>query len=504
MTNSQTNTDRSFLDRSQDVLFRRHTGPITATAPARTTFAADIDREASRDATATDAPRQVGAPEAAVAIRGEASAVQRSTRPARRAERRSNRAARAHRRRARYEERVRQVLTRERTRERVVVVQEHDRRSAATGYLTAWLPGIAVVVLAAAMAVNDPGFVYTTLRQVFDVPTSVHFLDVTEGDVVVALAAALATTATLLAAAHLVGKALGTVLFSGPLRNDEHPEVTRTWDDLRPGRMILSALIGMAVLAWFIRFLHTIAAARFEQDVTAVFGGADKISASVVWFITLLPVVVTAFEIVSSAPQFAHARKASRWSLQMRLAERRHVRRDQRLLNRERAAHRRALLAILVLTDILKDVSRRSLAEIVEAALATGRVDLTNVNDVLRQAPSSDLEAGSGQLPLDLSGTTAHAYLPGLPVVSNTVAHAINAFTDLAEVPQHAPLAADWRDLRSDPHAYQPHGVRTAIDDGLDHITASAPSTDHEFHDHDPHRATRAVENTTAATESAA
>ncbi|QCC77404.1 hypothetical protein [Nocardioides daphniae] len=70
----------------------------------------------------------------------------------------------------------------------------------------------------------------------------------------------------------------------------------------------------------------------------------------------------------------------------MRIAEHRHIRRDQRLLKRERAAYRRALRDILKLTDILKDVGRRALAEIVDASLTTGRVDLTNFTKTLSGA----------------------------------------------------------------------------------------------------------------------
>lgn len=481
-------------------LATRRSGGITSTTPAHATFAADLQREDANTAPpGTQAPRSPGASEVAIAIRSEASAVHRATRPARRAERRANQTARVQQRRTRYEERARQVLARDRTRERVREAQEHDRRSAATGYLTAWLPSVGVIVLALAMAVNDPGFVYTTLRQVFDVPTSVGMLDVTNPDVVVALAAAGATTATLLTAAHLVGKALGTLLFSAPVLNDDHPEVQRTWKDLRPARMILIISIGSAVLAWFIGFLHTIAAARFEQDVTAVFGGADRISSSVVGFITLLPVVVTAFEVVASAPQLVHARKVGRWSLQMRLAERRHIRRDQRLLERERAAHRRALLAILVLTDILKDVGRRALAEIVEAALATGRIDMSGLagTSANNAAPRGEVE--QDLLPLDLSGTTSSSYLPGLPVVSNTVAHAINSFIALGQVPVHAPLALDWRVLRDDPDSYQPHAVQDT------EASQSTPQTSAaDQHLSDLHRVIPAVETDATADESAA
>ncbi|MFC6697273.1 hypothetical protein [Nocardioides daphniae] len=496
MTNTAAPTKHNPIAWIKRLLSKRGTGGITVTAAARTTYAADLEREAHRTNSDSETLRTLGAPAAAIAIRSEASAVQRATRTARRAERRTHKAAKRRQRRADYEARVRQVLTRTRTRTRVKEAEIHDLRSAATGYLTAWLPAIGNYIVAVAMAANDPGFVYTTLRQVFDVPTSVGILDVTNPDVVVALAAALATTAVLLAAAHLVGKSLGTLLWSGPVLNKEHPEVARTWNDIRPARMVVKIVIGGAVLVWFIHFLHTIAAARFEQDTTAVFGSADEINSSVVWFITLLPVVVTAFEVIAASPSLAHARKSARWSFQMRIAEHRHIRRDQRLLKRERAAYRRALRDILKLTDILKDVGRRALAEIVDASLTTGRVDLTNFTKTLSGARGG---VERDELSLDLSGTTTNPYLPGLPVVSNTVAHAINIFNDLGSVPDRAPLAADWRDLRKAPDAYQPYPLEeTQAQQVSEHAAGS-----HQ-HATDFHRVTPAVENTAATTEPAA
>lgn len=499
MTDTSTPARESIRSRARRLVSKRGTGGITVTAAAHTTFAADLDREVAHEASSgPQVQRRPGGPEGAIAIRSEASAVQRATRPARRAERRAYKATRLQLRRTRYEERVRQVLTRDRTRQRVAEASAHDSRSATTGYLTAWLPAFGVITLAVAMAVNDPGFVYATLRQVFDVSAGIGIFDVSNPDVLVALAAAVATTAALLAAAHLVGKALGTLLFSGPLQNADHPEVNRTWDSFGKSRISLIILIGMGVLICFAYFLHTIASSRFEQDVTAIFGGSDEISLSVVWFITLLPIVVTAFEVVAAAPPLAHARKSARWSLQMRIAERRHVRRDQRLLSRERAAHRRALLAILVLTDILQDVGRRALAEIVDAALATGRVDLTVLADALVGVPEKNGESADTRLPLDLSGSTANAYLPGLPVVSNTVAHAINSFTALREVPDHAPLAADWRELRENPRSYRLGAEEIGAQRG------PVPSADADHHSADLHRVTPDVETTAAATESAA
>lgn len=453
----------------------------TVTQVASTTFANDMDREARNTSPDSATPdRQAGGSEVAIAIRSQASGVHRATRKARRAERRAERAAKATRRRLRFEERVRQGLTRTRTRRWIALAEDHDSRVAVIGYLTAWLPILGVHFLMAAMVINDPGFVYTTLRDVFDVPASRGILDIRDPNILVALAAAGAVTAALLTTAHLLGKALGTLLFSGPLRNREQPEVVRTWNQVRPGRMLLTIAIGSVVLWWFTTFLHQIAVARLEQNITATIGGAEAIASSVAWFITLLPLVVTALETIASAPQLVHARKATRWSLHLRVRETIHVRRDQRLIKRERAAHRRARLTILSLTDILRDVGLRALAEIVEANLAGGQVDLSPVAYQLMSEPSADTPR---LLPIDLSGAAANSYLPGLPVVSNTVADAINAYTALEPVPQVAPLAQDWRGLRDDPanyilHAQPSNQTTTTAGDGCRHgqlhgITAS-------------------------------
>ncbi|QCC77403.1 hypothetical protein [Nocardioides daphniae] len=83
--------------------------------------------------------------------------------------------------------------------------------------------------------------------------------------------------------------------------------------------------------------------------------------------------------------------------------------------------------------------------------------------------------------------------------MSNTVAHAINIFNDLGSVPDRAPLAADWRDLRKAPDAYQPYPLEeTQAQQVSEHAAGS-----HQ-HATDFHRVTPAVENTAATTEPAA
>jgi hypothetical protein len=422
----------------------------TATRKAATSHAADLERQApARDGVDRDAA------DAALAIRTLVSARQRTRRPARTARRRLDRVATRRTKRRRTEQRRCQQLSAEHVRSRMVQIAELDRAAALMGHLTAWLPGIVVVMLAIPMVVADPGTVYNALRHAFDVPASVGLLDMSNPNVLVALAAAMAVSVGLLATARFTGRALGTLLFRGRIATDEHPEAVRSVRLLGPVQVAVYAAIGLALLAGFMLVLHAFAEARFQAGVAATVSGTAAANAWVVVLVTALPVVILAFETLASAPQFEHARTVSRWARRARLAERFDVWRNQRQLAGEARAGRSARRAVLAMTDVIGDVSIRGLAEAIEAALG-GLVSVREVAETYRTEPAVPPAAAEGPAtaPLDLSGSPAGQYLRGLPVVSNEVVEVLARFQQLEEPPALAPLARIWHDLRADPGAY--------------------------------------------------
>lgn len=422
--------------------------------PARTTIAHDVTRAAE----SADASTRLSGPLVSHAVRGQVTAVAVTDAPVRTASALIGEVETLRERRTGFEEQRRQELTTSRSRHRLHAAEEFDKGSSATGFLGAWVPSIILIALPIAMVGNDPGFVYSTIREVLDVPVTTSFLDVSDPKIIVSLAAAVVVTATLLGAAYTGGKALGMLLFDGPLlrRADDHPEAVRSREVLGRRGALVVAILSLVVLTAFTGFLHTIASARLMRSVTATFGGASEVAATLVWLITLLPWVVLVFDILASAPQLAHARKAARWSRGFRWRERFDLLRDRALLRRERAVWREAHESMLTLTETIRDVGRRSLAEIAEASITTGHLDLTPVAEAMTATPNGDGPglAPQRELPLDLSGSHSNPFLPGVGVVSNHVADVINRWHALPAPPVRPPLADFWAALRAQPLSY--------------------------------------------------
>lgn len=432
---------RRLLDRGADRSADRSAG--TATRPAVGTHAAglkdQVDRVHGADCDAADVN---------LAVRSQATAKVRAVRPARSAERKVARARRLRRRRLQFEQRCRQYLGSKRFRHRMVQVAELDEKGALLGHLTAWLPSVAVLVLAGAMLANDPLFVVSTVRSVLDVPRSMGFWDVRDPDVVVSLAAGAGVSTVLLGTAVMTGKALGALLFRGPVATAGHAEALEAKKRMPNGKAWIVASLGVALLGVFMWILHSLASARFEGDITAVFTGASSADKTVTWFITCLPAVVLVFETIASAPQLEHARLVARWSLSARLRERWQVRRNQWLIRADHQGVRRARRGVERLGDVIGDVGLRALDEVADSALTTGMVSVDPVAAAYRSAPPADWKPE-----LDLSGRPSSPHLPGLPVASNAVADVLIQYAALVaeDVPELAPLATVWHDVRVNP-----------------------------------------------------
>jgi hypothetical protein len=134
------------------------------------------------------------------------------------------------------------------------------------------------------------------------------------------------------------------------------------------------------------------------------------------------------------------------------------VRRNQRQLQGEARAQRRARNAVITLVDVIGDVSIRGLAEAVEAALTTGQVPVTKVAEAYRTAPipAAGQEGATAPSAVEFSGSPAGAYLSGLPGTSVRVADVLERFARLETVPDLAPMALAWHDLRAAPSTFCP------------------------------------------------
>ncbi|GIG20648.1 hypothetical protein Cch01nite_13720 [Cellulomonas chitinilytica] len=419
---------------------------VHATTHAEHTVAGDLDRAAERtEGSSTDAVL------AALATRALASSRARTGRRARRASRAATRAAGRRQVRIDHQRRRAQHLRHPRTAERLAHALDHDVRSTRIGYLTSWLPGFVVLAVAAGMIANDPPFVAATLRRTFDIPDGTPLWAVQDPNVLVSLAAAVIITVLLLGGAHLLGKAYASLLFRGPLLRPpgRYREAAVAHEVLPAGRSAVIAALGSAVMAFFVWFLHTIAEERFTGGIAAAFSGQDgmRVETAVTMFVTCLPVAVVVLEVIANHPVFVHTRKAARWSLVLRLTERRDIRRDERLARRAAASRRRARIAMADLGDMIADVTLRAQAEHIEGAVRTGKLDISTVAEALGVSvpDGRDLdERDAVPTPrIDVTGRVRTGELL-TPIVSNRVVEAIAAFRAVDEADEVAPIARLW------------------------------------------------------------
>ncbi len=425
---------------------------IHATSLATHMVAGDLDRSAERVESA-----DTKAAIAALGVRALATARSRTRRRTAHVSRTAAIAVRRRTRQLNHLDRRQQYLLHPRTVERFVHAVDHDMRSARIGYLASWLPGFVVLAVAVGMVANDPPFVAATLRRTFDIPDSTPLLAVWDPNVLVALAAAVIVTVMLLGGAHLLGKAGASLLFRGPLLRypERYREAVLAHEALPPTLAGVIFAMGSVILVAFVTFLHTIAEERFTGGITAAFSGQSGmgVEKAVTWFVTLLPVAVVILEVIANHPVFAHSRKAAKWSLRLRIAERIDIRRSARLAHRADKALRRARIAMADLADMLGDVALRAQAEFIEAALVTGKLD----TDVIaaefgigsKNGHTADGEELLPEPKIDLSGRI-HAGVVTSPVVTNRVAEAITAFRNVNGAPEVESIAKLWRTARDE------------------------------------------------------
>jgi hypothetical protein len=435
----------------------------TATKIAKTTHARDLERQVPAVSGADTAASDVS-----LSIRSDRTAAVRSAKPAAKASRALDRAERHDQNHQHFQERRCQELDSPRAQERMEAVNPFLKGHAKIAHLQSWASTALVVVLAAAMLVNDPATVYTSIRTASDVPDSVGTFDVSNPSVAAALGAAMGISAVLLSAALGAGKAAATLLFRGRLLPQKDKDNQTDGPRIQPGprfpeaeashRQIGRKEAWTALIIWSVvliagaTFLHSFAEARFITDSYTA-----KSNAAVVVLVTSLPFAVALFETVAAAPQFEHLRKAARWALMFRISEWRDVTRDQRFLRRGAALRRAANAAVISMIDVIRDVGMRSLAEATEAALITGKVSVADVAEQYRKLPKPDTGQGANRLiTMDYSGSPSNPYLPGLPAASNLVTHVLDRHRklDTKAVPEHSHMAAVWHDFRAAPTTY--------------------------------------------------
>ena len=437
-------------------LFRRRsrhplpTGRPSPTRSARTTLSRDLQQTQPLQ----DPLPDTSGPVALLGLRASVTAGDRTRRPARRLGRRVRRVEIVRRRRSAALEGVRGRLDAGRTQARLAAAAAHDRSAARLGHLSVWISTLPVYALAFGMVLNDPVFVLMTLREAFDIPLSTGALDVRNPDVLVAVAGAFVVTTVLVAASHVTGNALATLLFrphlarAGTDEGDSRgafPGIAEHQRLMGTVPAAIIATIGIVPMFWFMVLLHHFAVARFEADIAAsITGGGAR--TWVVWSITMLPLVVLAFQTLACAPQVEFARKASGWSRRYRLRERLDIAADQRRISLEHRRRTRADWSLAVLADVLRDIAHRTDHEAYRARNETGAVDVSAVEQAWR-FPADPLP--SGVPAVEATGRVAGRFLPGLDDVPNRVRCAVKAWRRLPPVPQASEAACLWRQART-------------------------------------------------------
>jgi hypothetical protein len=265
------------------------------------------------------------------------------------------------------------------TRLQLAEVVKASRLSTLPGHLKPWLSSLSVAALSGALTLQDPAFVYLTVRSSLDVPDSAAILDVSQLGTFVAGSAALVMNLGLIAASTTAGKALASLLFS-PLRPDlikaapEDEALVRSAHKLNFARRGAVLAICGATTGWLTYLLHGFAEARFAGSAFAA--GSSPLTGTLVLMITSLPGMIVLLEAVACAPAFVHQRAVDRWNLNFRLREFFSIRAERWLQRALRRAHAAASQAVNRLLDVRAGVQLSSAAEVAEAAIEGGHKDL--------------------------------------------------------------------------------------------------------------------------------
>lgn len=450
--------------------FTRGHRVVGASTKARGTFTDDIERATSAEATPPDL--EIGAAADALTLKALTTVRAATHRRARRLLRACHSFSRAVAWEANRRARLQQATQHPRHITRLRVALDHDVRSARIGFLTSWISHTLVLLLIAAMLINDPLMLHSIARRAFDAPVDGSILDFSEVGNIIAAAAAIGVSSILVAVTKTGGRALATVVFTRDLLKHprNYPEATRTRRELSVISICVILATCVIVLIATLVVLWTMAGARMGGVSASLLTGGPAVANALKFYITALPVGILLFEFVASAPQFEHARQASTWSRQFRRREQREIRAAQvvqRILTTRKNHIDRVKVAM---DETISAVELRANSEIVDAALNTKAVTPPRAAAKYSLEPSSpenktprahtpapasspepaqSAELLTEQFPVGSSGSLWTG-LRAATVISPTVAASLNSWHSLPQTPTADAVRAGWVKLRED------------------------------------------------------
>lgn len=401
----------------------------------KASLSSDLGRQEPRTEGAYTAPSF-----SSLLLRGLASAHRASRRPLRRARRGYQRAASRLAGLERHQLRTSDRLRRPGVQERAGAVRADDVAQTHLGWLRGlYIASIALVVFVASVTLSDPVISNLVFREALDVPVSTPVLDVTVPANLVALAQALVLAGILVGFAHTFGQA-GAALWFHRGSDANQGSLARF---PRPARAAIAIVSGV-VLMLGTYVAYRLAHYRFvesNQILSAIDPAAANLVGGVITLLmTVLPLILAASEFINAAPGNTQARAVRKWRRQLARWEAVSTRVEAILHARYERARARATHRGHALVRSVDLVSLGVDAEVVEAAISTGKVDA----DLAARWRSQDdvLWPAAGVEPL---GTVWAARLVRSGVADPEIGPALTAIAGLPEM--DCVLPREWQTL---------------------------------------------------------
>jgi|GEM_PF-4021651 len=239
----------------------------------------------------------------------------------------------------------------------------------AWGAIVCWIPALVALAPKAAFVVNDSTFMYSTARNLLDVPAHVPWYSAGPGWTnYFALGAAVLITGVLFVA---VQHGAHTIAWW----KDPSFRASKTGEDTPGGQVrkfvprwstFSVALLVIAGLSWV---MHALAEARLQGQL---FSNATDATNALTWFVTGIPFLMLVSEALAANPRFIQGRRIHRAAAAQRSYEFWSVRWERWLEKAYRRHYARAEQATVRVIDTARLVSLRGDYEIAGAGIATG------------------------------------------------------------------------------------------------------------------------------------
>lgn len=302
------------------------------------------------------------------------------------------------------------------------------------GVLVVWVPQLFAWIGTIAMIVNDPYVIYNSVLRAANIdPTKLDLSrDLANSSVLIAVASGTGTATMILIAVTAGSHALSTLLSRHRLaaESDKYPVAAINRKQMPAWLATVIAVLSCAVLSFFTLYLHNVAEANYVNSTASAMSGSTVIGRSIVLYVTALPWFLLVCETISRILPFAHLRKVSVRRARAAAHQRWDIWRDRSMLASVRRAARRARLACNHMLDVLRMVAAYTDYEATDSDLA-GQVEMSDIATIFSKAAEVEETRSSPLLPINMSGKVPSLYLPGLPVVSPTLADAINQYQTL-------------------------------------------------------------------------